>query len=151
MTRDANNLFQHFTTRTGKRTASSWQTVYPCRIMYLCPLRPIRGVRRKKSDGLRPGRGCGNPQYSWVIYFILSNFCRFSQLGLSTHPLLLCQFLSPYQSFVVLSNFCRLLTLCYLLTFYFIYTPYKCTCCTHHKQLFLLSYRAHALCANIPF
>ncbi len=42
--------------------------------------------------------------------------------------------MSPYQSFVVLSNFCHLLTPCYLLTFYFINTPFKCTCCTHHKH-----------------
>ncbi len=44
----------------------------------------------------------------------------------------LYQFLSPYQCFVVLSNFCHLLAHCYLLTFYVIFSPYKCTCCTHH-------------------
>ncbi len=79
-------------------------------------------------------RRCSNRRYSWVTYFILSNLCYFSQLVLSTHPLLLHQFLSPYQSFAVLSNFCHLLALCYLLAFYFIYVPYKCTCCTHDKH-----------------
>ncbi len=64
-----------------------------------------------------PKATCSNPRYSWVTYFILSSFCYFSRLVLSTHPLLLYQFLSPYQSFVVLSNFCHFLTLCYLLTF----------------------------------
>ncbi len=67
---------------------------------------------------------CSNPQYSGVTYFILSNFCNFSQLVLSTHPLLLYQVLAPYQSFIVLSNFCHLFTLFYLLTFYFIYAHY---------------------------
>ncbi len=59
-----------------------------------------------------------------------------------------------YQSFVVLSNFCHLPAPCYLFTFYVISSPYKCTCCTHHTHnnfLSLLPYRAHALCANIPF
>ncbi len=42
--------------------------------------------------------------------------------------------LSPYQSFVVLSNFCHLLAPCYLFTFYVMYTPHKCTCCTHHEH-----------------
>ncbi len=75
----------------------------------------------------------------------------FSQLVLSTHPMLFYPFLSPNQSFVVLSNFCHLLTLCYLRTFYFTYAPYKCTCCTHDKhKLSLLANRAHALCANTP-
>ncbi len=39
----------------------------------------------------------------------------------------LYQFLSPYQSFVVLSNFCHLLAPCYLITFYVIFSSYKCT------------------------
>ncbi len=77
---------------------------------------------------------CSNYRYSWVTYFILSNFCNFSQFVYSNHPLLLYYFLSPYQSFVVLSNFCHRLTLCYLLIFYLIYAPYKCTCCAHHKH-----------------
>ncbi len=46
----------------------------------------------------------------------------------------LYQILSPYHSFVVLSNFCHLLAPCYLFTFYVIISPYKCTYCTHHKQ-----------------
>ncbi len=73
---------------------------------------------------------CSNPGYFWVTYFILSSFCNFYQLILSIRPLLLDQFLSPYQSFVVLSNICYLLPLCYLLTLHFIYAPYKCTCWT---------------------
>ncbi len=96
-----------------------------------------------------------NPRYSWVTYFILSNICNFSQLVwsiLSTHPLLTLSILSPYQSFVVLSNVCHLLDPCYLFTFYVIISLYKCTCSTPHTtQYFLLSYRAHALCGNIPF
>ncbi len=47
---------------------------------------------------------CSNPRYSWVTYFILSNFCNFTQLVLSTHPLLFYPFLSYYQTYVVLSN-----------------------------------------------
>ncbi len=46
----------------------------------------------------------------------------------------LYQFLSPYQSFVVLSNFCHLLTPCYLFTFYVIFSSFKCACCTHHTH-----------------
>ncbi len=61
---------------------------------------------------------CSVPRYLWVTYFILSNFCNFSQLVLSTHSLLFYQFWSPYHSVVVLSSFCHLLTLCYLLTFF---------------------------------
>ncbi len=64
---------------------------------------------------------CSNPRYSWVTYSILSNFCNFSQLVLPTHPLLFYQFLSPYQSFVLLSNACQFLTRCYLFTFYVIW------------------------------
>ncbi len=64
---------------------------------------------------------CSNLWYSWVTCVILSNFCNFSRLVLSTHPLLL-------------SNFCHFLTLCYLFTFYVIYAPYKCTCCTYYKH-----------------
>ncbi len=56
-------------------------------------------------------RACSNLRYSWVTCVILSNFCKFPQLVLSTHPLLL------YQTFVVLSNFCHFLTPCYLFIF----------------------------------
>ncbi len=62
----------------------------------------------------------------------LSNFWHFSQLVLSTHPLLLYQLLSSFQTFVALSNFCH------LLIFYVIYAPYKCTDTRHqtaHKFL----------------
>ncbi len=77
-----------------------------------------------------------NLRYSWLACIILSNFCNFSQLVLSTHPLLIYQVLSSYKNFAVknLTNFCHFLTLCYLLTFYVIYAPYKCTCCTHHRH-----------------
>ncbi len=50
-----------------------------------------------------------SPRYSWVTYFILSNICNFSQLFLSTHPLLLYQFChlinlsSSYQTSVIFS------------------------------------------------
>ncbi len=77
---------------------------------------------------------CSNLRYSWETCIISSNFCNFSQLVLSTHPLLLYQFLSPYQTFVILSNFCLFLIPCYLFTLYVIYVPYKCTCCTHHNH-----------------
>ncbi len=94
---------------------------------------------------------CSNPRCSWVTYFILSNFCNFSQLDLSTHPLSLYQFLSPYHSFIVLSNFCQLLTLCYLLTFYFIYAPYKCTCCTHYNPYSSLIVRTLSAPMHLSF
>ncbi len=62
------------------------------------------------------------------------------------------QFLSPYQSFVVLSNVFHFLTPYYQFNFYVIISPHKCTCCTHHTtQLSFLFYRAHALCANTFF
>ncbi len=90
---------------------------------------------------------CSNLQYSSVI---LSNFCNFSQLVLSAHPLLVYQLLSSHQTFtvlsifVVLSNFCHFLTPCYLFTFYVIYASNKCTCCTRHthNSLFFLTVRA---------
>ncbi len=64
----------------------------------------------------------------------------------------LYQFLSPYQSFDVLSDFCHLLAPSYLFTFYVIISPYKFTYCTHqNNNSFFLSYRAHALCANTTF
>ncbi len=65
---------------------------------------------------------------------ILSIFFNFSQFVLSSHPLLPHQFLSPYQTFIVLLNMCHFLTLWYLLTFYVTYAPYKFTCCTHHTD-----------------
>ncbi len=71
-------------------------------------------------------RGYSNPRCSWLTNFILSNICNFSQLVLSTHPLF------ALSNFVTLSIFRRLIKLLF-------------------QQLFLLSYRAHALCANIPF
>ncbi len=56
---------------------------------------------------------CCNLRCSWVICVSLLNFCNFSQLVLSTHPLLLYQFLSSYQTFVIFSPFviCSLFTL----------------------------------------
>ncbi len=54
-----------------------------------------------------------------------------------SHLLTLCslyQLWSPYQPFVVLPNFCHFLAPCYPFTFYVIFSPYKCTCCTHHKH-----------------
>ncbi len=51
---------------------------------------------------------CSNPRHSWVTYFILSNFCNFSQLVLSilsTHPLFVL------SNFVTLSIFRRLIKL----------------------------------------
>ncbi len=77
---------------------------------------------------------CSNLRYSWVTCLILSNFYNFSQLVLSTHPLLL------YTIFVTLSNFCHLIKLLSfshpLLSIYVLryLTTYKCTCWTHHKQ-----------------
>ncbi len=77
-------------------------------------------------------RDCSNLWYSWVTCVIFSNFCNFSQLVLSTHPLLL------YQQ-------------CYLYTFYVIYAPYKCTCCTHHKHNPLSRLIVRTLSAPIRF
>ncbi len=49
------------------------------------------------------------------------------------------------------SNFCHLLTLSYLLTFYVIYAPYTCTCTTHlTAQLSHPSYRTYVCCTNTP-
>ncbi len=73
-------------------------------------------------------------EYLWVICIILSNFCNFSRLILSTHPLVLYQCLSPYQTFVVLSIFCHLLTLSYLFAFFRYLRTLKCTCTTHHTH-----------------
>ncbi len=64
----------------------------------------------------------------------VSNFSQLVLSILSTHPLFAIKYLSPHQSFVVLSNFCHFLALFNLLTFYVIYIPYKCTYCTHHKH-----------------
>ncbi len=86
----------------------------------------------KKNKGFQIGT-VATFEYLRVIYVILSNFYNFSQL-VNTHPLLFYQLLSSHQTFLILSNFCHFLTLSYLLTFYFIYTSYKCTCCTHHKH-----------------
>ncbi len=82
---------------------------------------------------------CSNLRYSWVTCLTSSNFFNFSQLILSTHLLFLYQFLTPYQTFIVLSIFCHFLTPCYLFNFYFMYAPYKGTCCTHHKHINSLS------------
>ncbi len=87
-------------------------------------------LRQNTTLGLFESK-CSNPRYSWITYFILSNLCNFSQLN---SPLVAVLILLPYQSFVVLSTFCHFLTLCYILTFYVIYTRYKCTYCTHHKH-----------------
>ncbi len=46
---------------------------------------------------------CSNLQYSWVTSVILSNFCNFSQLVLSAHPLLIYQLLPSHQTFVIFS------------------------------------------------
>ncbi len=111
------------------------------------PLLTIRWLRPTSFLRREP---CSNPRYSWVTYFILSTFCSFSQLVLSTYPLWLYQFLSPYQSFVVLSIFCHLLTLSYLFTFlryiYIYIYIYKCTCTTHqtHNSLPCLIVRTHS-------
>ncbi len=69
-------------------------------------------------------------------------FITFPSLSILT----LCslyQFLSSYQSFVVLSIFCHLLTPCHLFTFYVIFSSYKCTCTTHqpHNSLSCLIVR----------
>ncbi len=83
----------------------------------------------------------------------MSNLCYLIRL-LQLFPV--CFIYTPsfiLSIFVALSNFRRLIKhlsfspLCYLLTFYVIYAPYKCTCCTH-TQLLLPSYWAHVLCAN---
>ncbi len=73
---------------------------------------------------------------------ILSNFCNFSQLVLSTHPLLLYQFLSSHQTFVIFSP------LVFYSLFYVIYAPYKCTCCTHHTNNPLSRLTVRMLSAN---
>ncbi len=81
-----------------------------------------------------------------VTCIIISNCCHFSQLVLSTHPLLFYQLKSPYQTFAIFSP------LVIYSLFYVTYAPYKCNCCTHSTtQLSLPSYRARALCANTPF
>ncbi len=61
-------------------------------------------------------------------------FFTFPSLPYLSLSISLYQFMLPYQSFDVLSNFCHLLAHCYLLTFYVIFSPYKCTCCSHHKH-----------------
>ncbi len=48
---------------------------------------------------------CSNLRYSWVTCVVLSNFCSFSQIVLSAHPLLVFQPLSSYQTFVIFSPF----------------------------------------------
>ncbi len=60
------------------------------------------------------------------LFYFNQTFVPFPSLSYLLTP---CCFIS----FVTLSIF-RRLTLCYLLTFYVIYTPYKCTYCTHHKH-----------------
>ncbi len=55
---------------------------------------------------------CSNLQHLWITCVILSNCCHFSHLVLCTYPLLLHLFLSSYLTFVALSNFFHLLTLC---------------------------------------
>ncbi len=75
-------------------------------------------------------------------------FITFPNLSILT----LCslyQFLSLYQSFVVLSNSCHLLAPCYLFTFYVIISPYKYTYCTHHKHNTLLCFIVRTLSALI--
>ncbi len=76
------------------------------------PMQP--GIRGHPVNVLMQRRGtfpylceslstCSNQRYSWVTCVILSNFCNFSKLVLSTHPLFLYQFLLPYQTFVIFS------------------------------------------------
>ncbi len=60
-------------------------------------------------------------------------FITFPNLSILT-LCLLYQFLSLYQSFVVLSNFCHLFAPCYLFTFYVIFSSYKFTYCTHNPH-----------------
>ncbi len=95
---------------------------------------------------------CSNPRYSWVTYFILSNFYNFSQFVVSTHPLLVYQFChlinlsSSYQTSVIFSPF--VIYSLFTLSTHPINAP---TVHITNTSLSLLSYRAHALCANIPF
>ncbi len=77
-------------------------------------------------------------------------FITFPNLSILT----LCSlypFLSPYQFFVVLSNVCHLLAPCYLFNFYVIFSPYKCTYCTHHKHNSLSCLIVRTLSAPIYF
>ncbi len=59
---------------------------------------------------------CSNLKHPLIVCVNLSNFCHFSPLVVSTHPLLFYRILSPYQTFgvvstvFILSNFCHLLT-----------------------------------------
>ncbi len=85
-----------------------------------------------------------------MTYVILSNFYNFSQL-VNTHPLLFYQFLSSHQTFIILSNFCHLLALCYLFTVYVIFSSYKFTYCTHHKHNTLPCFFVRTLSAPIHF
>ncbi len=90
---------------------------------------------------------CSNPRYSWVTYFILSNICTL----LSTHPLL------ALSIFVTLPIFRRLIKRLssfrpLLSIHFFTLSSHPITApAVNTTQHFLLSYRAHALCTNIPF
>ncbi len=87
----------------------------------------------------------------------VSNLCYLIKL---LPPFPACFIYTPFfilSVFVALSNsrslikLFHLLTLSFLLTFYVIYTPYKCTCTTHQTtQLSPPSYRTHVLCGNTP-
>ncbi len=103
--------------------------------------------KQKKTRHAEYQYVCSTLRYSWVTCVIFSNFCNFSQLDLSTHPLLLYHCLPNYQTSVVLSKLCHLYTPCYLFTCYVIYSPYKCTCCTHrtHTTLTLVLSCARSL------
>ncbi len=95
---------------------------------------------------------CSNPQYSWVTYFILSNFLKLFPACLIYSPLV------ALSIFVTLSIFRRLIKLLafshtLLSTRFFIYSliyvPYKCTCCTHHKHNSYSHLIVRTLCAPI--
>ncbi len=98
-----------------------------------------------------PGILCSVATHGLREWLMLSYQTFITFPNFNTHPLLFYQLLSSHQTFIILSNFCHLLALCYLFTVYVIFSSYKFTYCTHHKQLPFLSYRAHVLCANIPF
>ncbi len=111
--------------------------------------RDIRLLLSMPSHVRGAGGVCSNPRYSWVSYFTLSNFCNFSQLVLSSHPLLLYQFChlinisSSYQTSVIFSPF--VIYSLFILSTHSINAP---DVHTTNTTLSFLSYHAHALCAK---
>ncbi len=95
----------------------------------------------KTCYGLLPAI-CSNLRYSRVTCVILSNFCNFSLLILSTYPLLLYQFLSSYQTFVIFSP------LVIYSTFPLSTHPLNAPALHTTTQLLISSRCAHALCAK---